>query len=571
MADDNPFQSLIPQQGQSQAQAPTDLGAFSQLLPGAPAPQQATPQQPSLLQKGFEAVADAYTGAKSITDGMAEGLFKTVGLVTGSDRMVDAANSAISDTNNDVNAAIQRSPIASRIGEAAGYGVGYAPAVALSPAGALGQGLTQAGLQALTGQEDTLSDKAFNSVTSGLVGAALTGAISHAPDAIRTIGGYLGSKDSVAADVAAKIPTEAQGTIASNVGLAERMGQPLTPGEASQNIPLQRAETKIPVTFEAQQAANQVLGGRSQALKDQFQSTIHNIVSEGNDAADAAKSALYQKASVTSVPSEMEATLRSNPAIAAGEAQAMKDPYSTIQMQKPGTVGYWGSVKTALDNKIGMDVATGQSNPNVTNALNTLKDNLDSISPEYATARGIAQRQILQRNLNDSLDNIQLAPGQTQPTLDQMYTKLAGTTDARNQFLRAVQVGGGDTGKAQDLLDFTNLVRNSPINKLLTKTPDVTEASKFGGDYSTQVIEKLQKLMSGNYNKALLDVTLNPQTNGVFQKAGQEVSKLPAGNIAAGVIAGAPALHYLLGAIDNVQSPLGVSKKNTSLGNLYHK
>lgn len=513
--DNNPFADLIPSQQQGAADNP-----FHDLIPGNAAPQQV--QEPSLVQKALGTLNAVATGFNAPFQAIAGGVLKGIGQVTGSEGLVNAVNQVRADEKQDYANAVAEHPIATRVGYAAGLAGTIAPQVVAAPTSVLGQGLAGAAMGGLTSEADSLGGRAAEAVAGGVLGSALAKGVGMVAN--------MGKPGSTAAGVLAQ-----SGPGMNRVAEAERLGTFITPGEATGDTVLKAAEGRIPVTDKLVNIANDALSQRDTVLKGQLGKLVDSVVPEGVDTAKKTANALYSKAYGTQLADDEVASLVSNPVIQKAIARATGDVSNPINQMQPGSVGYFDMIKRELDDMSGMAKMSGQKNQQslASEALNSLKGALDNASPEYAQAREISQRVILQRSMTDALSKVKLKPGEDTLTLDQMYNTLAGSGKQQSKLLDAVAKGGGDVDQAKSVLDVINAVRSSPITKLSGKNPD---GASLGGGLYEELKKYGTQLVAGKYNEKLLRAAIDPnKAESLKDLLSQRISSDTASKVAVGL------------------------------------
>jgi hypothetical protein len=275
---------------------------------------------------------------------------------------------------------------------------------------------------------------------------------------------------------------------------AQRLGTFLTPGESTGSIPVLANEARLATNPEQQSVIEKALLQRSSVLHGAVNDMVNSLVPEGVDAAEAAKQALYEKVAPMPISDAAQQKLASNPIIANNVSKMLKDPNWNTEGLDPNSVGFWDKVKQYMDHNINYDkVSAGGAD--MKSAVGTLRDTIDGEVPEYGQARSTAQRLILQRNLQNQINDIKLNPADDTPALNQVYDKLFSTQAQRNEILKTIQTANPDPAasqQAQDLMNTLGAVRTSKLPMSLSKA--------VSGD--TQGVASSKGLLSDVWNRA---------------------------------------------------------------------
>ncbi len=430
---------------------------------------------------------------------------------------------------------VRQHPLATRAGYLGGLigtagivpgGVGGGIATRMATGGAAGAALGAAEYT------DEGESRVKNALMGGVLGAGLPGLLGAAGAAKRGVKRLLPTKTKAAKEIAEDVVelTPGRAIEEASEAASKRTGISLTRGEATGAELVRAREGRIPMTRVMQKEVAKKVISREKAVEKQFDDVIDSIVPEGDKAAERTMNVLYKRAKTKSVDKDTVSEL-------------MTDPYFTKHYKKilrlrgdkikASSVEHLDRIKRGLDDDISKATRAGENN--LARELGEVKssviDSIEAVAPVYKTARQTAERVIFKRNILDDLNEISTKAGKSRATLDQVYDSMFKSPKMRDEFISKVEKLGGNTQQAKDVLTILNRINKSPIRKLMEKDPSL-KSVKFGGGIQDTLTEGVRKLAAGRYNKALLDLSLDPkweqEVAKIISKEGSTMSRMAA-------------------------------------------
>lgn len=551
MASNNPFADLIPQNSNAPAAAQQQQGnnPFGDLIP-----QQGAAAQQQSPDGGFMGKVNAFAEGFNRQFGrLAEGVLQVGGQaaqavgVPGAETFNKKLQAYNQQQEQSLAQTSEEFPVSTTLGQVTGA-VGTAVPFGAAGAGrALGsQVLSNAGAGALMGVAEygTPEERA----TRGAIGGAIGAAVPLAAAAVsRPVKGILGDtakkvlqpEAAVTDDVLNALQTSGDdlGTVIQRGQAAQAQGVPLTIGEQSNNPLIKSMEARIPLTPENQAAVQQFTAQRTKSVAKATKSLIDDMVPEGDEVAQAAKSQMYSSLGDINLNDEALNVVKENPVIADALDKLNTSTLVTKDVKElaDSNILKLDKVKQIIDDQLYTNksvVANTERNllPEERLALKQAKGELvnmlDSASGgKYAAARKLSERTILKQKLLDDIASIKAQPGVKSTdeiygkTIDQVYDKLFSTGIKQENFLDAVASSGGNAQNASNLIETINDIRKTPLAKLVTK--DIgAEGRQFSNTMTGEIRRFAEKLLEGRYNKAFLDLTLSgPKWQGELSNA----------------------------------------------------
>lgn len=470
--------------------------------------------------------------------------------------------------------AVKQHPVASRVGELAGYAAQEYPLPMPYTGGLLTRGITK-----LLGEKiakNVATDVAIKAGTFGATGGALMGSQYGSQDqrlerakygaemsalfgaggelAFRgmsrllspsTRSGFLSQvapftpKRAATKDIMTDIseaggaPAVAKGTIP-----AENLGVSLTPAEALGNPSMLSKLGKLDISESGISNVNKFLSERTGKMQGEVKKMIDNFIPEGADVAKSTKTQLYKSLEGLQTDSDTFAGLTQNPVIMS-ELDNLKGNIrlpKTLREMPNNSVLKLDQVKKEIDTQLynnksflgNQEKTLGPAERNaLTEARTQIVDTLDGIFPQYAPARKVAERIALKQQMTDEISKIKLRPNTNEPTLNQMYDRLWGTSEKQQNFLSAVERAGSDPIHAQDVLTVLNQIRKSPLEDLAKKSMYGKSVDIDLAQMITNTTGFLSRVAKGRYNDAILKLSLSgDKWKSEFQRAISKSSHL---------------------------------------------
>lgn len=536
---DNPFKDLVPQQTQDAApqQQGSQVGAqqatespFSDLVPNNKqqnSPINNTPKDPG----AFMAAVDGFNRSFAR---QAEGALQALSPILPAS--FNQANANVHNQKEQEVALDQiQHPIATTVGEGAGYGSQFLALPTGKSAVARALINTTGGVALGANQYGSLEDRARQGLLGGVLGlgGSVVGELagkglgvltstSKEPGMLTKI---FRPEDAATAHLSEEISRNGGiDAVNERSAAANRLNTWLSPAETLGGN-AKTVEQKMSVTPGEQSQISQALTSREADLKSQTQKMINNFVPEGEDVAKETQAKLYKSIEPLHITDDSSNVLKSNPIINNALQEVNKNPLlpDSVKTAPDTSVVKLDQVKRDIDRQLynNKSVLSNQDVPmdpaerqTLMNARNTIVDQVDAQHPEYAAARQVSERLIMKQSMLNDIKTIRPAP-QAMPgevTLDQMYNKLFPNPAKQDNFLSAVQRSGGDVQNAQDIMQVMNQVRKTPLNTLIGKPAtfeDSVSSLAHGEGVTGKVVDFLTNLGKGEYNKALINLTLS--------------------------------------------------------------
>lgn len=498
-----------------------------------PVQQQVAPPQSSFMD-GVEAFNRQFGR-------IAEG---AIALLPGGQSAVKPVHDRLESSYNE---AAQRSPKATMAGNvlgAVGAGVAYGgPSV-----GAASGIATKMGAGALAGGGLGYVDYADSQgerLTKGAIGASIGAVIPLAQSGISKLAEYVFSrpgtssiterlfrpKSAAAKDVAFRMSAAVGGDvdkIKQSVQAANDLGVSLSPGQAIQGATDNAAGINYQTGADVVRAKELAMQADDVGKKNfmeferpgydkvsaEIKSTISDMAPEGTKEL---KNQLYDSLKDLTVPQEKLTDMLQNPNIQreiakigqfGAQADSVLPDNSLIKLDK---------IKRSIDSRLwndqhALDTAT-RMDPTTRSGLEEARKQivgtLDELFPDsYPVARKQAEKLIVQKQYNELIGKIKSKSGSS-PTLDEVHSALFGNKEKTQLFLQDVAKTGGDTERAQQVLNVANQLYKSTLGQAAKRVEDGAGSTfrMYGRDIG--VVQSIaEKLTGQRYAKALQDFTL---------------------------------------------------------------
>lgn len=347
-----------------------------------------------------------------------------------------------------------------------------------------------------------------NALLGAVLGGTVPGAIGLGGKAVKRL---LSEKPKAAVDIAESLKRADAEKVEDLQKASERLGTTTTPFEAAPDQLLKMRAGRIPLSGAQQEDLAQFMMAREANLKTQAASLMDSLVPEGEEAATAAKNALYKQIADVQVAEDI---LTSDPRIKRQAMLAIKNN-PDINLR---TVEHVDEVKRLLTDEYNDLMRKGRTNSarKLLDAKNKMvKQAEEAVEAQlgtnaYGEARAIAARLAIKRDFQDKLAKVALEAGEDTPTMSQFYKTFFGSISDRANFRQSVARAGGDVQQANDLMVVLNAIEKSPLTKTLRKDPR-SAAVQFGQTAGARMVDLLKSTLEGRYNNAVMEIALNPK------------------------------------------------------------
>lgn len=365
-------------------------------------------------------------------------------------------------------------PIAAYAGQTAGV-LGSAAALGAIPGGTTGGMLRRLGTGAVAGAGfggagyvEEGGSRLEQAGLGALFGAGVTGVAAGAGSIFRAMKNQIAPGSTKIAKDLAEGAAQQPEKLAATQEAAERLGTFVSPGEASGSSVVRQREGRLKFP-EKQRAKMQALTeARNSGLTDKLQSTIDSMVPEGKEALGKEVFETYEALKPQKLNETVLGTLiEDDPIIARAAAAVEKDPSYRPDLYEATSLGRWDMVKRYLDDLADKQDTGSNQRLNIENAKNKLVSTLDKEIPEYADARAMSQRLILQREMEDKLAKVKLASGEAAPSISNITKSLFSNTKHIDEVRDAIRTAGGNTQQLEDVITVAKAIEGSSFEKAL--------------------------------------------------------------------------------------------------------
>lgn len=252
---------------------------------------------------------------------------------------------------------------------------------------------------------------------------------------------------------------------------------------------------------------------READVKGILDKTIADITPEGTDSAVLNRNDLYDKLKNFSInKTNLNDAIDDNPLLAkyitnADNNKAWPKEISDLPSNNAFKVN-------EIRRLIGQDITNNKFDSTELMGANKAKTALTDIlnnseaKDTFNNATAKAKQVIFQKQINDKLATVDNSPGAQEGSLNQVYNKLWNNPKDKTKFLDMVSQTGGDSNKAEKLINVINSIRNDKFHKLANKEIGVSSISAYTNKFEAAK-EVFNKLGAGRYNKELLELLTN--------------------------------------------------------------
>ena len=401
---------------------------------------------------------------------------------------------------------------------------------------------TSAAVGATMGMMDTADteEQRLNKMAiGGVIGGAIPAVVSGAKALISPLDKVLSPVSTALDDKAYQIETQlnaADGGInpanvsklmAANTAPKELGMKQLTPGQllSGEGVSALRKDeiNTLSKATDAQRRVMQFTEGANQTkLKGHITDVIKGMSSEETkQTADV----LYGQLHTKSLANESVANLSANPLISNtleslnSSGATLKGSQTTFASLPNNSVAKLDYAKQIIDDKLwnskhSLDSANKLSKEVVSGMKNARNQIIDAIDAEhgslYQPARAAAQKTAIQNNYLDMLNKVKGSSesGGLVDDVNKVHNALFGNSDKQAAFLKDIATTGGNTAQARNIMKVSAMLSNSTVEKVLNKggqsMADII-ASPSG------IIQKALNSLTGRYDRAMIDLTMNPK------------------------------------------------------------
>ncbi len=372
-----------------------------------------------------------------------------------------------------------------------------------------------AAITPLTSLASKLSPLLGMPIRAGL-GAALGYHMGGAPGA--EAGGLAGAVapyaiPSLAKNLARNVATEHVDLAAAAPKLeaARRLGLSyLTPAEATASPFVGAFQGSVGKTGEGSnvmyEKSQERLGSERNAIKDLF-STIYD-----KEKLDPVKSAAYESSLQTQVHPDVLDSLTESNIVQNAMKKVDNDPvYQDKLKNVPKTsFAYLDQVKRALNDMSEVAKRTGEKDKArlIGQQTSELTDKMDQLSPEYANARALAQRDIVSNKMQTALNDKDIRG-------TNFYNKFLKNDNTFNKLRSSLS----NVPEAQKKLDDMKMVFGDLINPQTARTAAALSKTGMtqGRNPFNAIGDMIKNFNGGNYDKAAIKLITDPKWDSEFK------------------------------------------------------
>ena len=253
---------------------------------------------------------------------------------------------------------------------------------------------------------------------------------------------------------------------------AKKFNTFVTPAEASRDTLQMQVETDLKLFGKPKQKLFEKVQKREEVLQSEINTIVKGLTPEGSDAARTTASAFSQTAYAKSFPLVAEFAAESPLLQSAYKAVSGDARKELIRRSgggidiKPNTIGELHLMRLHLDDMISFAKRSGASIAELSATRRNLLAMADTFAPEYAIARNMSQRLILQDKIIGTLDTAK--KNDPRGTTSSFYQTYLETPAKTQDFLKEVN---NITDKAVRDNVIENIKAIEPVLRAVHKSP----------------------------------------------------------------------------------------------------